>query len=236
MKNKDPAVLFYTSDFLTGVTLMNYEQRGMYITLLCLQHQNGHLTEEDMLTVCGKRDRKVFSKFIKDENGLYYNERIDEEKEKRRAYTESQSKNAKKRWLKKYNGNTEVMPRHMPNENEIEIDNNTMLCSEISKNNNISPTNNTSTISFSINNNSAGACEENTPLSYRIVEGNEHSAYLFVNDEQVEDLKNRLSPEELDYYLGKMTELSMMGYKFGCSDYEQILKMVDEDRRIRKDG
>ena len=233
MKNKDPAVLFYTSDFLTGVTLMNYEQRGMYITLLCLQHQNGHLTEEDMLTVCGKRDRKVFSKFIKDENGLYYNERIDEEKEKRRAYTESQSKNAKKRWLKKYNGNTKVMPRHMPSENEIEIDNDIMLCSEVNKNNNITPINNTSTISFSINNNSAGACEENTPLSYRVVRGKDYSAYLLMNDEQERDLRRRLSPAELDHYLLKMLELQTNGYKFGCSDYEQILKMVDEDRKTR---
>ena len=38
---KDPAVLFYTSDFLTGTILMNYEQKGKYITLLCIQHQHG---------------------------------------------------------------------------------------------------------------------------------------------------------------------------------------------------
>ena len=236
MKNKDPAFLLYTSDFLTGVTLMNYEQRGKYITLLCLQHQEGHLTEEDMLAICGKRDEKIFAKFLKDEGGLYYNDRLDVEKEKRRKYTESQSKKVQKRWSKRYQDNTEVIPRYIPGENEIEIDNNTMLCSEINKDNNISPIDNTSTISFSINNNSAGACEENSPLSYRVVRGKAYSAYLLMNDEQERDLRRRLSPAELDHYLLKMLELQTNGYKFGCSDYEQILKMVDEDRRIRKDG
>lgn len=235
MRNKDPAVLFYTSDFLTGVTLMNYEQRGKYITLLCLQHQNGHLSEEDMLAVCGKFDKKIFSKFKKDEEGLYYNERIDEEKERRRAYTESQSKNAKKRWLKRYEGNTEAMPRHKPSENENEIDNKIILSSEVKKDNNISRINNTNTFSFSTNN-SAGACEGKSPLKHRVVQGSENSAYLFMNDEQIEDLRNRLTPAEFDYYLCKMTELYAMGYKFGCSDYEQILKMADQDRGIRKDG
>jgi hypothetical protein len=46
--SKDPAVLFYSSDFLTGTLLMNYEERGQYITLLCLQHQKGHLTEKEL--------------------------------------------------------------------------------------------------------------------------------------------------------------------------------------------
>ncbi|TRZ80528.1 DUF1376 domain-containing protein [bacterium] len=49
---KDPAVLFYTQDFITGTILMTDEQRGKYIMLLCLQHQNGKLTERDMLKIC----------------------------------------------------------------------------------------------------------------------------------------------------------------------------------------
>ena len=40
-KNKDPAVLFYTSDFLGGAALMNMKERGQYITLLCLQRERG---------------------------------------------------------------------------------------------------------------------------------------------------------------------------------------------------
>ena len=45
---KDPAVLFYTSDFLSGTITMNYEQKGKYITLLCIQHNQGYLLEEDI--------------------------------------------------------------------------------------------------------------------------------------------------------------------------------------------
>lgn len=95
-KNKDPAVLFYTSDFLAGTLLMNYEQKGKYITLLCLQRENGRLTEEDMLSVCGKRDERIFSKFIQDEEGLYYNVRMEKERNKRIKYINAQTENGSK--------------------------------------------------------------------------------------------------------------------------------------------
>ena len=32
--SKDPAFLFYSSDFLTGTLLMSMEQKGKFITLL----------------------------------------------------------------------------------------------------------------------------------------------------------------------------------------------------------
>lgn len=93
--SKDPAVLFYTSDFLAGTILMTHEQRGKYILLLCLQRENGHLTESTMLHVCGEYDEMIFAKFKQDENGLYYNERMEEEAEKRTAYSASRSTNRK---------------------------------------------------------------------------------------------------------------------------------------------
>lgn len=93
---KDPAVLFYTSDFLTGCALMSMAQRGKYITLLCLQHQQGHLSEEDMIEVCGSRDPKIWKKFKQDEDGLFYNERMDQEQIKRQNYALSRSENGKK--------------------------------------------------------------------------------------------------------------------------------------------
>jgi len=40
---KDPAFLFYSSDFLSGTFTLSNEHKGMYITLLCLQHQKGRL-------------------------------------------------------------------------------------------------------------------------------------------------------------------------------------------------
>lgn len=93
--SKDPAVLFYTADFLAGTIFMRNDQVGKYIKLLCMQHQQGHLKEEDMLEMCGSYDDRIFSKFVKDENGLYYNVRMEEETLKRKKYSESRSNNRK---------------------------------------------------------------------------------------------------------------------------------------------
>ena len=91
--SKDPAVLFYTSDFLTGTFTMNYEQRGKYITLLCLQHQQGFLTDEDLKNVLDDTDIKIFSKFEKLSDGLFYNIKLKTESERRKSYTESRRNN-----------------------------------------------------------------------------------------------------------------------------------------------
>jgi uncharacterized protein YdaU (DUF1376 family) len=90
---KDPAVLFYTADFLVGTMTMSDEQVGKYIRLLCFQHQHLRMTDEDMLNICKSYDKQVYAKFIKDENGLYYNERMEKEINARKAYSESRSKN-----------------------------------------------------------------------------------------------------------------------------------------------
>ena len=88
-RGKDPAVLLYTSDFLVGTTTMTNEQKGKYITLLCLQHQQGRLEKEDMFNICSENDTKILKKFDVDENGLYFNKRMENEAIKRRAYSES---------------------------------------------------------------------------------------------------------------------------------------------------
>jgi len=85
---KDPAVLFYTQDFLTGTFLMTDAQVGKYIRLLCLQQQNGGLSEEDMLQVCGTKDEKIWAKFDF-EDGHYFNKRMSLEANKRKNYCES---------------------------------------------------------------------------------------------------------------------------------------------------
>lgn len=89
---KDPAVLFYTSDFLSGTSFFSMEQKGQYITLLCEQHQLGHIPNQHMLDVCGSYDSPVIKKFIKDDKGDWYNERMEEEKIKRSNYCESRRK------------------------------------------------------------------------------------------------------------------------------------------------
>ena len=107
---KDPAMLFYTSDFLTGVTLLSMKERGQYITLLCLQQQMGHMSMQQMQTAVGKMSPGLLDKFVQDEEGLYYNRRADLEISKRKAHCDKQRQNIEKRWSK----NEDVMA--LPNE------------------------------------------------------------------------------------------------------------------------
>lgn len=97
---KDPAVLFYTSDFLTGVSLMTLKERGQYITLLCLQHQHGHLSDGDIKKAVGKVTEAVMDKFDRDEDGLWFNRRMETEREKREATSEARTRAINKRWNK----------------------------------------------------------------------------------------------------------------------------------------
>ena len=94
---KDPAFLFYSSDFLSGTLLMTDEEIGQYIKLLCLQHQKGHLKEKDMLIICKTYNDNIFNKFKQDEDGNYYNKRLEEEIIKRQKYSESRRNNRKKK-------------------------------------------------------------------------------------------------------------------------------------------
>jgi uncharacterized protein YdaU (DUF1376 family) len=105
--SKDPAVLLYTSDFLSGTYTMTDEQVGRYIRLLCLQHQKGKLTEKDMQSICKGYDSDVYEKFDL-VDGCYINKRMYEEAKKRSKFTESRRKNA----------SAKHMPNHMENENE----------------------------------------------------------------------------------------------------------------------
>ena len=98
---------------------MSFEHVGMYIRLLCLQHQKGHLSEKDMGYICTTYVEDVYCKFIKDSDGLYFNKRMEDETHKRVMYSESRRKNIKKRYEnKRPKGATYVV--HMENEDEDE--------------------------------------------------------------------------------------------------------------------
>ena len=120
--NKDPAFLFYSSDFLTGTMFMSDSQLGKYIKILCTQHQKGHLSEKDMLKICKRYDKDIFEKFVKDENGKYYNIRLEKEIEKRSAYSKSRANNRKNKI--NFENICFSYVKHMENENEnININN-----------------------------------------------------------------------------------------------------------------
>lgn len=112
--SKDPAVLFYTSDFLSGTFTMSNEQVGKYIRLLCLQHQKGKLTERDMLSICKAYDDEIWCKFIK-EDSLYFNERMYNETIRRQKFSESRRNNAKS---PKNDSTSKAYAQHMETETE----------------------------------------------------------------------------------------------------------------------
>jgi len=119
---KDPAFLFYSSDFLVGTYTMTDEQVGQYVRLMCLQHQQGHLTEDIIQSVC-KMDNSILSKFKIDAIGRYYNERLDTEIKKRAEYSASRSRNRQNRNTEQPNGKVmsnicSTHDEHMENENE----------------------------------------------------------------------------------------------------------------------
>ena len=109
---KDPAFLFYYQDFLVGTSFMTNEEVGIYTRMLChMAHKGGKLSLEHMQNICGAYgfSGNLKSKFLKDSAGLFYNERLSLEVEKRRLYSLSRAKNAHKAYAE-----------HMENENENE--------------------------------------------------------------------------------------------------------------------
>lgn len=85
---KDPAFLFYTSDFITGTMFMTNEQVGIYIRLLCAQHQHGGLVDKESFNNMVGDHKLIRNKFIETEDG-FYNERMREESLKRSSYCAS---------------------------------------------------------------------------------------------------------------------------------------------------
>ena len=92
---KDPAFLFYTSDFLTGTLVMSYEDKGKYITLLSYMHQHGRMSKESVQKLIGEVSDNLKLKFKVDKHGLWYNERLEEEIGKRRRFVNTCRTNGK---------------------------------------------------------------------------------------------------------------------------------------------
>lgn len=93
---KDPAFLFYSQDFFLGSATMSFEDKGKYIHILCLMHQQGRLDEETIRFSVGNVSVKLKSKFKIDENGFWYNKRLEDETKKRNNFTKSRRDNGSK--------------------------------------------------------------------------------------------------------------------------------------------
>jgi uncharacterized protein YdaU (DUF1376 family) len=119
---KDPAFLFYPNDFTTGTQFFTDEQVGVYIRILCAIHQHGHLSNSQMRSLChgitnADAVAEIWNKFKIDDSGKFYNERLDNEIDKRKKHSEKQRENARMRWHS--HGNAKAMPLENENENVI---------------------------------------------------------------------------------------------------------------------
>jgi uncharacterized protein YdaU (DUF1376 family) len=99
---KDPAFLFYTSDFLTGTMFMTNEQVGIYIRLLCSQHQHGGIIDKISFNSLVGTHEVVRVKFEETESG-FYNIRLMEVMGARNAKSNNLSLAVKKVWEERKN-------------------------------------------------------------------------------------------------------------------------------------
>lgn len=116
---KDPAFLFYSQDFFTGCATLSFEDKGKFIHLLCLMHQQGRMNEETIRFLVGSISVNLKSKFLVDENGFWYNNRLEEEIKKRNKFTKSRHDNGLKGGRPPKNKKPLGLPtdNHMGNEN-----------------------------------------------------------------------------------------------------------------------
>ena len=120
---KDPAFLFYPGDYVSGTMGMTFEEKGAYMDLLMLQFNRGHMNTHMIQHTVGHLWEQVKCKFIQDDLGLWFNVRLDFEKDKRKTFTESRRNNIKPKEKPKKEPSYEThmnthMDSHMENENE----------------------------------------------------------------------------------------------------------------------
>jgi hypothetical protein len=120
---KDPAFLFYSSDFLSGISDLTMEERGQYITMLCLQHQKGNLSEKTIRLNVGSVSVDVLAKFQKTPEGNFFNERLENEIQNRQNFTESRRLNGSKGGRPKANAKPNGYPNGKPKNNLSENEN-----------------------------------------------------------------------------------------------------------------
>jgi uncharacterized protein YdaU (DUF1376 family) len=113
-KGRAPAFQFYADDFLAGTMTMTNEERGAYITLLCLQWSKGFVTELDIQRICLGMPTHCQgicqSKFQLGDDGHYRNKRLEKERTKQKERSEKQRDIANLRWKNHANALPEDMP------------------------------------------------------------------------------------------------------------------------------
>jgi len=122
---KDPAFLFYPNDYMGGTLGMTLEEKGAYMELLILQFNKGHFTiEQAKKLLNGSFERLwevVKEKFVEDETHGFFNERLEEEKNKRKKFNIKQKERGSKGGRPKKNPDeTRTKPGGYKNDNPDE--------------------------------------------------------------------------------------------------------------------
>lgn len=94
---KDPAILWYWSDWGGGTKTFTRHMKGCYMDLLEAQFNAGPLSLEEIRTVLGTDFGQAWptlqKKFSVTNTGRFYNERMEKEKEKRKKFTDGRREN-----------------------------------------------------------------------------------------------------------------------------------------------
>jgi hypothetical protein len=117
---KDPAVLWYWSDWNSGTALLSRHLKGCYMDLMHAQFNHGHLSLEEIKTVLGSDFGNSWpalqKKFSADPAGNFFNERLEQEQDKRKNWVQSRRNNLNKPHKEVHM--EQHMAGHMENVNE----------------------------------------------------------------------------------------------------------------------
>lgn len=106
---KDPAFLFYPGDWQGGTSTFSRHIKGCYLDVLIAQFNSGPLSLEEIKVVLGT-DFAVWGtlakKFKITENGLFFNEKLEKEKNRRKEYSQSRRDNINSRYKEKEDNST----------------------------------------------------------------------------------------------------------------------------------
>ena len=123
---RPPAFQFYADDFLAGTVTFDHAQRGLYITLLCIQWNAGYVTPDDFesltngTAIAEPLAKRVWAKFKEGSDGHFRNERMEFERNKQLVFRENRQKSgvlgANTRWHSHSTAIAQPMANHMAND------------------------------------------------------------------------------------------------------------------------
>lgn len=107
----------YADDFLAGTIMMSNEERGLFITLLCRQWTQGHVTIEEIRRLSTAMPepslRHVIAKFKEGRKGVFKNARLEKEREKQQAYRKNRSESGQSGAFSRWHSHGTAIPKGM---------------------------------------------------------------------------------------------------------------------------